>query len=68
MAERSKNIKSGWLTWIANRAHEQAYEDAKAVKSAHFRTLFEKRVASVQRSFEKARRGKDLFGLDHAEQ
>jgi hypothetical protein len=39
----------------------------KTAKGAAFRRASDNKVAAVQRSFEKARRGKDLFGLRHAD-
>jgi hypothetical protein len=36
-------------------------------KDALFRRVSEEKIASVQRSFERARRGKSLFGLKDAE-
>ena len=35
-------------------------------KGGRFRSASEAKIASVQRSFEKARRGKNLFGLEDA--
>jgi hypothetical protein len=46
---------------------EGAKEMRYTTKGSRFRRASEEKIASVQRSFEKARRGKSLFGLEDAE-
>lgn len=73
---KSRNFSSVFIVKNAERkvllAQKQQsarpIADAKIKKGARFRRASDQKIASIQRSFERARRGKGLFGLEeHAE-